>query len=261
VRIPRFKFLQSAAPIVPIIGLFLVWEGLARCGFLTPFLLPRATIVLQRIAEDAKSGMLVEAVLLTTWRALAGFCIAAVLGVTVGIGMAGSRAVRWFFEPIISVGFPTPKIAFLPIFMLWLGLGDVSKISLAALSCFFIISSNAFAAATGVDRQLLWAARSLGVGRWAILREIILPAATPQVLTGLQIALPIALIVALSSEMIMGGGGIGGMLLDSSRYADSVGLFAGIVEIAILGAILIRGLSLARRRLLQWHAETLPVTS
>ncbi|MGX9963511.1 ABC transporter permease [Roseomonas sp. F4] len=247
--------------LLPVLALFAFWEIFARAEVLSDFLLPRLSVVLARIWEDLRDGLLLGAVGLTFYRAVTGFAIAAVLGVTVGVAMAGSRWARWFFEPIVSVGFPTPKIAFLPIFMLWLGLGDASKVAISALACFFIITTNTYLGAVGVDRQFLWAARSLGASRTAVLREIILPAATPQVLTGFQIALPIALITTLVGEMIMGGGGLGGLLLDSQRFADSVGLFAGIVEIAVLGTLLIRGLALLRRLLLHWHAEARPVTS
>jgi NitT/TauT family transport system permease protein len=255
------RVLRSLAALLPVLAVLAFWEGFALSGVLTDFLLPRLTVVLARIWEDLREGLLLEAVALTCYRAVAGFGIAALLGVSVGVAMAGSRGARWFFEPVISVGFPTPKIAFLPILMLWLGLGDASKVAISALACFFIITTNTYLGAVGVDRQFLWAARSLGASRTQVLREIILPAATPQVLTGFQIALPIALITTLVGEMIMGGGGLGGLLLDSQRFADSVGLFAGIVEIAVLGTVLIRGLALLRRALLHWHAEARPVTS
>lgn len=253
--------LRSLLPLLPVLALFAFWEGFARSGILTDFLLPRLSVVLARIWEDLLDGRLLGAVGETFYRAVTGFMLAALLGSAVGVAMAGSRFAKWFFEPIVSVGFPTPKIAFLPIFMLWLGLGDASKIAISTLACFFIITTNTYLGAVGVDRQFLWAARSLGASRIAVLREVILPAALPQVLTGFQIALPIALITTLVGEMIMGGGGLGGLLLDSQRYADSVGLFAGIVEIALLGTVLIRGLALLRRLLLHWHAETKPVTS
>lgn len=255
------KRLQSLAPLLPVLALLAFWEIFALSGSLSAFLLPRASVVFARIWDDMVSGALFVALGLTAMRALTGFAIAAFFGVTIGISMSESRSMRWFFEPIVSIGFPTPKIAFLPIFMLWLGLGDASKIAISALSSFFIVTMNSYAGATGVDKQLLWAARSLGANRREVLSEIILPAATPQVITGLQIALPIAMITTLVSEMMMGGGGVGGQLLEAQRYADSVGLFAGIVEIAMLGTVMIRGLAFGRRRLLRWHTEARPAAS
>jgi len=111
------------------------------------------------------------------------------------------------------------------------------------------------AAAEGVDSYLLWSARSLGASERQLLREIILPAALPQILTGLQVALPISLIVEIVTEMLMGGTGLGGAMIGASRFADSPGVFAGIVEIAIAGLALVKGIAIVRRHLLVWHQE------
>jgi ABC-type nitrate/sulfonate/bicarbonate transport system permease component len=169
--------------------------------------------------------------------------------------------VRWFFDPIVSVGFPMPKIAFLPIFMLWLGLYDVSKISMVAFNAIFPVIAATMAAAEGVDQYLLWSARSLGAGERQLLREIIVPAALPQILTGLQVALPISMIVEIVTEMLMGGTGLGGAMIAASRFADSPGVFAGIIEIAIAGLCVVKGISIVRRHLLIWHQEALEPTT
>src|SRR5437763_5876305 len=176
----------------------------------------------------------------TLYRAIAGFAIAGAAGVVIGILMTRRRWVRWFFDPIVSVGFPMPKIAFLPVFMLWLGLYDVSKISMAAFNAIFPVIAATIAAAEGVDRHLLWSARSLGASERQLLREIILPAALPQILTGLQVALPISMIVTIVTEMLMGGQGLGGAMIAASRFADSPGVFAGIVEVALARPCLAR---------------------
>ena len=191
----------------------------------------------------------------TLYRAIAGFAIAGAAGVVIGILMTRRPWVRWFFDPIVSVGFPMPKIAFLPIFMLWLGLYDVSKISMAVFNAIFPVIAATMAAAEGVDRHLLWSARSLGANERQLLREIILPAALPQILTGLQVALPISMIVMIVTEMLMGGHGLGGARIAASRFADSPGVFAGIVEIAVAGLCLVKGIAVLRRHLLAWHQE------
>jgi ABC-type nitrate/sulfonate/bicarbonate transport system permease component len=210
---------------------------------------------LERVWDDALSGDLLLNLGVTLYRAMAGFAIAAVAGVALGIVMARNAAVRWFFDPIVSVGFPMPKIAFLPIFMLWLGLYDVSKISMVVFNAIFPVITATIAAADGVDGYLLWSARSLGASERQLLREIILPAAMPQILTGLQVALPISLIVEIVTEMLMGGTGLGGAMISSSRFADSPGVFAGIIEIAVAGLALVKGISIVRRHLLVWHQE------
>jgi len=211
--------------ILPLIALILAWEAVSRSGVVSAFLLPPLSVVLERVWDDTLSGDLAINLGLTLYRALAGFAIAAAGGVVLGIVMTRSKFIRWFFDPIVSVGFPMPKIAFLPIFVLWLGLYDVSKIAMAAFNAIFPVIVATMAAAEGVERELLWSARSLGAGERQVLREIILPAALPQIMTGLQVALPIAMIVTI-------GQGLDGAMIAASR-------FAGSVEIAVAGLCLI----------------------
>jgi ABC-type nitrate/sulfonate/bicarbonate transport system permease component len=246
---------RRAGAIVPLLAVIVAWEAASRSGIVTPFLLPPISAVLGRVWEDAISGELALNLGQTLFRSLAGFAIAGAGGVALGILMARRRWVRWFFDPIVSVGFPMPKIAFLPIFMLWLGLYDVSKISMAVFNAIFPVITATIAASEGVERQLLWSARSLGASERQLLREIILPAALPQILTGLQVALPISMIVMIVTEMMMGGQGLGGAMIAASRFADSPGVFAGIVEIAVAGLCLVKGIAVLRRHLLAWHQE------
>ena len=148
-----------------------------------------------------------------------------------------------------------PKIAFLPIIMLWLGLFDVSKISMIVFDAIFPVVTATIAGIQGVEKELIWSARNMGASERELVWQIVLPAAMPQILTGLQVALPIALIVAVVVEMAMGGYGLGGAMMTSSRFADSRGVFAGIVEIAIVGYAIIKIMAFMRRRLLIWHQE------
>jgi ABC-type nitrate/sulfonate/bicarbonate transport system permease component len=237
------------------------WEMAARAGIVTPFLLPSLSTVVERIWSDAQSGDLVVNLGLTLYRALFGFAISAVLGIALGVLIARIAAVRWFFDPVISVGFPMPKIAFLPVVMLWFGLYDVSKITMVSFDAIFPVITATVAATQAVDQQMLWSARMLGAGKKQLLWEIILPAASPQIMTGLQIALPIAVIVDIVCEMLMGGQGLGGAMIAASRFADSPGVFAGIVEIAIAGYCLVHLMAKLRKRLLIWHQEAEPPTT
>lgn len=251
------RLIWRVAPWLSVIAVALAWELVARSALVTPFMLPRLSVVVVRIWSDAASGSLVQALGLTLYRALTGFVIAAAVGIPLGILIARNRAVRWFFDPIVSVGFPMPKIAFLPIVTLWLGFHDVSKISMVVLDAAFPVLTATIAGTAGVDREVLWSARNLGASERQLLREIVLPAALPEILTGLQVALPIALIVCIVAEMKMGGVGLGGGMITASRFADSPGVFAGIVEIAAVGYLLVKLMAVLRRRLLAWHQEAL----
>jgi ABC-type nitrate/sulfonate/bicarbonate transport system permease component len=247
---------RTGAGVFSILALLIAWEVFARSGRVTPFMLPPFSVVVERIYADAMSGELWRNLGITMYRAMAGFVIAAVGGVALGGLMSRSKIVRWFFDPIISVGFPMPKIAFLPIIILWLGLYDTAKISIIVFDAIFPVVTATLAGIAGVDKVLLWSARNMGAREDEIMWQIVLPAALPQILTGLQVALPIALIVAIIAEMAMGGYGLGGAMMTASRYANSPGVFAGIVEIAVVGYGLIKIMALIRRRLLVWHQET-----
>jgi ABC-type nitrate/sulfonate/bicarbonate transport system permease component len=247
---------RSGAGFFSILVLLIAWEAFARSGKVTAFMLPTFSAVAERIYADAVTGDLWHNLGATMFRALTGFAIAAIAGVALGATMACNRLVRWFFDPIISVGFPMPKIAFLPIIILWLGVYDVSKISVVVVDAIFPVVTATLAGLAGVERELIWSGRNMGASERELMWQVALPAALPQILTGLQVALPIALILAIIAEMAMGGYGLGGAMMSASRFADSRGVFAGIVEVAIVGFALIKAMALIRRRLLVWHQES-----
>jgi ABC-type nitrate/sulfonate/bicarbonate transport system permease component len=247
---------RSGAGLFSILLMLIAWELFARSGRVTPFMLPRFSVVLAYIYHDAIDGDLWINLALTMYRAMTGFVIASIGGIALAVAMSRSRVAHWFFDPIISVGFPMPKIAFLPIIILWLGVYDVSKISIVVFDAIFPVVAATLAGIAAVEKELLWSARNMGASERQIMWQIALPAAMPQILTGLQVALPISLIVTIIAEMVMSGYGLGGAMMGASRFANSPGVFAGIVEIAVVGYLLIKAMAIVRRRLLVWHQET-----
>jgi ABC-type nitrate/sulfonate/bicarbonate transport system permease component len=248
----RRRILRSSSVVILAVG----WEWAARMHFVSDFLLPSLSTVLARLWNDILSGDILVGLGLTMARTFAGFSMAAVAGIIIGVTISRLRFVRWFFDPIVSIGNPLPKIAFLPIFILWFGVFDWSKIAMVAFSSVFPVVVATWAATESVDKYLVWSAQSLGVTRRELLWQIVLPSAMPEVFTGLQIALPISLIVVIICEMTMGGQGLGGSMMTSMRFADSPGVFSGIVAIAIVGSALVKLMELLRARLLVWHQES-----
>jgi ABC-type nitrate/sulfonate/bicarbonate transport system permease component len=245
------------APWLSLLALAAAWELFAGSGAVTPFMLPRLSVVLQRIAAEAASGELWQNLGMTLYRSLLGFAISVLLGIALGFAVTQNRFARWLLDPLISVGFPMPKIAFLPVIILWLGTFDVSKISMVVFDATFPVVTGTLVGIAGVERELIWSARNMGASEREVLRQVVLPAALPQIMTGLQVALPLALIVAVVSEMVMGGYGLGGAMMTAYRFANSAGVFAGIVEIAAVGWVVVKLMTLVRRRLLLWHPEAL----
>ena len=177
---------------------------------------------------------------ITVTHALLSFAIAGILGATLGLSMMCLRSARWFLDPVVSLGFPIPKIALLPIVLLWLGPGGGTDIAIVAASCLFPVFAAA-AGAEGVDKSLLWSAGSM-------MRQ-----SRPQIFTVPQIALPIALITEIVAEMMLGRDGLGGFMLQSMRFADSPGVFAGIVALGYAVVFAMEGL---RAHVPRWHLES-----
>ena len=249
-RVP--SFVRRSASIV---FLLLVWEGVAQAGWIDPFLLPGLSDVLRRGYEEIGGGLVYLAGL-TLYRTMFAFVLASIIGVTIGVAMSVSGGIRWFFDPLVSFAFPIPKIALLPIFVLWFGVFDVSKILMTTVACIVPIISATHLGTRNIDKYLIWSARALGTGERKLFWKIVVPAALPAILTGLQIAFPITLIVSIVCEMLTGGQGLGGYMIYAARFGESDKVFLGIFFTAVIGYVLIEGFAWLRRKLLVWHTET-----
>lgn len=251
----RESWLRVGGRYIGGIVILAAWEISIRAGWTDPYLLPAPSAVALKIVEEAWRGELIPHSAMTVYRGLVGFAISAIVGAALGTLAARNALCRWFIDPLVSVGFPAPKIALLPIFMLWFGLDDASKLVMIVITCIFPVISATYLGTSSVDRYLIWSARNLGMSERRILWRIVIPAAMPQILSGFQIAFPMALVVTIVTEMITGGGGLGGYMMRSARFALSEQVFAGIITIGILGYVLLRLFDHLRRYLLRWHAE------
>jgi ABC-type nitrate/sulfonate/bicarbonate transport system permease component len=188
-------------------------------------------------------------------RIVAGFAVAVVLGVAVGILMARIQAVETALDPLVELIRPVSPLAIFPLAILWFGIGESSKIFLIALACAFPVILNTYAGVRGIDVNFIRASRSLGASQWEILRRVILPACMPHVFTGLRLAWGIALIVIIAAEMIGGSSGIGYMILDAQQTFRVDRVFAGIVAIGVLGFVTDQGFRYLRKVALPWYRE------
>lgn len=241
--------LKSAYSLVLVLVL---WELVTQMGYIHYYFLPPLTDVIARFVELTVSGEMLENAYLTLKRAFLGLAIASVFGVAVGVLSARNRIADWFFDPIIKIGYPVPIIALIPVFMLWFGIGDTSKIVMVAVGTFWPIAVNSRDAAKQVEKNLVWAARMMGTSDWKLLWRVVMPAAAPGIVTGLQIALPLSLIITFVFEMIAGGGGLGALEIEGVRSFQSTQTYAAIIAIMIVGLVLDRSLRLIRGRLLRW---------
>jgi ABC-type nitrate/sulfonate/bicarbonate transport system permease component len=227
-----------ARSLVSVFVIVAIWEAAARAGLAPALFLPPFTKVISEWWSVCADGSLPLDLGVSLARAAVGLGFATAVGVPLGIAMARSRVLHWLFDPVIALAFPSPKIAFLPIFVLWFGIYSQSKILLVAFACVFPILIGSFAAATSVNRVLIWSAASMGTSKAGVLLRIVLPAAWPRIFAGLRVALPVALITTFTAEMVSGGGGMGATLMYSQRFFESPTVFAYILTMLGVGLLL-----------------------
>ena len=243
---------RMAASIYSAVLVAALWEVIARAGLVPFFFLPPLSVVAATFVAQIADGVLVLATLQTVFRALGGYALAAVVGVSLGVAMARFRLVHWFFDPIVAVGLSVPSLTLVPAFVLWFGIGHTSKILLVALSCVWSMTVSTYNGARHVDTRLVWSARAMGTPESKLLWKVVIPAATPYIFNGLQVALPVSLIVAFVFEMVAGGGGVGFLEIMAARFFKAPDLFAALFAILIAGFGLDRLLRAVRARVLIW---------
>ncbi len=234
----------------------IVWELMSRFEIVRPFLLPAFSSVVTHTWDLLLNENLLFQIGTTMFRMWTGLLAATVVGVPLGIWMARFRPARDFFEPLIGLSFPIPKVGIYPAIIIFLGIAHLSKISWVFIDSIFPIVMATYHGAQHVETRLIWSARAMGTSEGKILWKIILPATLPSILTGFRLGIITALIVVFLSEMIAGGEGLGSMMVHASRLFRSVDMFVAIILISVLGLIFDRVFLVARRRLLQWHAES-----
>jgi len=231
----------------------LAWEVTARSGSISRIVCPSLFAIARELGTFAiRSDHLTEA-WISLYRALAGFAVAAVVGVPLGLALGRSPSAARLVEPLLSATYPIPKIALFPIFVFALGIGSLSKVSLVFLECLYPIVINAAQGARAVNRVVVWSARNMGASPIQILGKVVLPAAAPAVFAGFRVALPVALIVVIITEMIGSADGLGYFVMGALADLRTDRLLAAVVVTAALGWALDGLVVGSRARLIFWE--------
>jgi NitT/TauT family transport system permease protein len=235
--------------------LLLLWHLSVTTGLVQSRLLPGPGEVWMVLVGEVANGQLLLHTGITVARALEGFALAVLIGIPFAAAMARSVLWRNLFEPIFFFGYPIPKIALFPVFTYVFGIGTPSKVAFIFLECLYPIVVTCYFGFSGIETRLIWSARNFGASRSTILRRVIIPASLPNIFSGLRVALPVALIVAVITEMIGASDGLGYYItIWSTRFAFA-NVYAAIVMIGICGFVLDQVLLLARRRAVYWQRE------
>lgn len=237
--------------IVPLATL-LAWELAAHVGIL-PRYLTSPTMILRALVASIADGELVAAIGSSLFRVAIGFTLGTSIGIIVGLGAGLFAAVRNFFDPLVSFLYSIPKIAFLPVLLLLFGLGNVSKIGIIAFSGFFPVFVASRHAVASINPILIWAARNMGTPPRTVFFRVIIPAAAPELFSGIRIGLAHAFVLLFAAELIGSQGGIGTLISDGEEWGRFDLMFTGVMCFAVLGFLSDRLLLVIRRRVLKGH--------
>ena len=236
-----------------IVALLVLWEIAAASGVMPAMSFPRMSAILATWWDLIVSGELLGELVPSLWRMFAGYFVGVALGVLVGLLMGYVRFFYTLLEPITEVLRPIPSPAYLPIVILFLGIDDEMKIFMIAFASFFPVLLNTYSGVRSVDPVQLQTARTFGVSGWNLLWQIVLPASSPYIFTGMRVSLAVALIVMVISEMVAASSGIGYFILSAQRGFKIREMFAGVLTLAALGYILNRLFLMIENRVLAWH--------
>jgi NitT/TauT family transport system permease protein len=233
---PLQRVLRNAFPFI-VVGA--VWEAVAHLGFFPPRLFPSLEAIAAAFARLTVSGILPHHVLDTLVRLGAGFGLAVIVGVGVGVLMGRSRRAEDIFLPVVSIGAPIPGLAYAPLFLLWFGLGNVSAVLLVAFVSAFPIIYNSWTGVKAVKEIWVRSAQAMGADDRRLFRHVILPGALPYIMTGLRLGLAQAWRILVGVEMLAAvPWGLGWLIFGAREFLNTDVMLAGIVAIAIIGLVL-----------------------
>jgi NitT/TauT family transport system permease protein len=245
--------MNRVLPFVLIAMAMVAWETASRSGLWSPLLFPSLVRMFEQLVLlFSRTEMLTEA-WVSLSRALGGFALAAATGVALGIVMGRSRLAAALLDPLFSGTYAVPKLALFPIFIFVFGIGSLSKIALVFLECLYPIVIMTYAGGRDVSRALLWSAQNMGASRAAILRRVVIPATTPFIFAGFRVAMPVAMIVVVITEMVASADGLGYQVIYALSSLRTDRMLAVVIVIAVLGYALDKAVVLARDRLIYWE--------
>jgi ABC-type nitrate/sulfonate/bicarbonate transport system permease component len=248
----KLRRISTALPGLVFIVLVLAGlEFLVQRGFINRALFPPPSVVGATLWGLLSSGVVLGPLGTTMGLFIAGYVLAVILGVGLGLLMGTSKTINYMLDPLIESIRPMPKAALLPVLMLFLGLGSTMKITAVVLASFFPILINTIQGVRGTDPVLIATGRTFGLSNPAITMRIILPAAVPYIFAGMRVAVGLALLMTILTEMLAGGG-LGYLVLENQRAFRIREMYAWLVILAIVGLVINIVMSRTERRFVPW---------
>jgi len=247
---------KSLGPIAPFVfaAILAFWELGSQTGFISGLVLPAPSEAFSALRELVESGMLMVHLSASLKRLIIGWVCGSVLGIFVGLMIGLFPLARAGISPLVSAIFPIPKIALLPLFIIWFGIGEGSKVATILFGTFFPTVITTYGGVDNVDRNLIRMGQSFGLSWYSIVRKIILPGALPAILSGCRISASIAIILLVAAEMIGAEFGIGAYILLAGSLFATDQLLAGVAILSTLGLIVAWIIGRAEKYFLNWRS-------
>ena len=242
-----------------VLVIFLLWYTIAKLRIFPEYFIPSPASVLSSFKEIALSGYrggtLLQHLGDSLFRVISGFILACLIAIPLGMFMGYSWKVKAVFDPIVEFYRPLPPLAYYTILVIWLGIGNESKITLLFLAAFPPLSINAMSAVASVSMEKIQTAQSLGAGKKYILRHVIFPSCLPGIFTGMRVSIGFTYTTLVSSEIVAATSGIGWMVLDAGKFLRGDVMFMGIIVMGVTGIILDRIIRIAEKILVPWKGK------
>jgi len=224
-----------------------------RTGFISSLTLPYPSAVLSTLVQLYDTGLLWRHLIPSLQRLFIGASLGIGMGIAIGVLIGLFSLVRAGLVPLVAALFPIPKIALLPLFVIWFGIDEMSKYALIAFGTFTPTVVATYGAVDNVDRSLIRMGQSFGLTWWSIVRKIVLPGAFPAILSGLRVSISIGIILLVAAEMLGAEHGVGSYILEAGALYDLERLFAGVTILSLLGLVTNWALGLIERHFLSWR--------
>ncbi|GAB6991738.1 ABC transporter permease [Paenibacillus pini] len=238
--------------LLPVV-LITIWEIAGVMGALNPILLPAPSMILQEFINLSASGELASHLGISAWRALLGFLLGGGLGLAAGIWVGFSIKTERLLDPSLQMLRTLPHLALAPLFILWFGFGETSKILLIAKGSFFPMYVNTFLGIRSVDGKLFDVARVLHFTKWQLISKLIVPASLPNIFLGVRLSIGVAWLGLVVAEMMGSTSGVGFMINDARSFSLTTVVFVGIIVFAVVGKLTDSLVKLLEKRLLRWQ--------
>jgi taurine transport system permease protein len=245
--------------VASIVGIIFLWWLVTGMGWIKPLFLPGPDAVLRKFVQVWQEGFtntpFIEHVAVSTARVFGAFLLACLVGIPLGIAMGMSPFIRGIFDPPIEFYRPIPPLAYLPLMIIWFGIGETSKVLLIFLSVLAPVALGARSGVKSAAIEQIHAAYSFGASRWQVMRHVILPSALPEILTAMRIGIGFGWTTLVAAEMVAATEGLGYMVLSASQFLQTSTVIMGIIVIAIIAYAFDMLMRFVERKVVPWKGR------